>query len=177
LRHCLRIRWLKSESPPALDNSNVGSHTVVARQEPLPRCWGRDAGTLPGPGSPCPLRARWVSWTRGFTVTGGEAKAHADLRRDLSGLSAALIPKLDSASSILVTRSTSPARPGAYSFLSITQNRLPSGASSTLKSESSVYPSQFSTSRAPSPTSRSTLSGRPRTGRGARGGDLAPVSR
>lgn len=34
-----------------LDKSNARSHTKVARQEPEPRCWGRDAGILPGFGT------------------------------------------------------------------------------------------------------------------------------
>jgi hypothetical protein len=31
--------------------------------------------------APCPLGARWAGRTRGFTVTGGAPKMHADLRR------------------------------------------------------------------------------------------------
>jgi len=44
--------------------------------------------------SACPLRARCIGRTWCFTVTGGAAKVHADLWRDWSGLSPALIPKL-----------------------------------------------------------------------------------
>jgi hypothetical protein len=43
---------------------------------------------------PCSLRARWVGRVRGFTVTDGATEVRADLRRDWSGPSAALIPKL-----------------------------------------------------------------------------------
>jgi hypothetical protein len=39
-----------SSSCGALDRSNIYSDTGVARQKPPPRCWGRDAGILPGLG-------------------------------------------------------------------------------------------------------------------------------
>jgi hypothetical protein len=42
----------------------------------------------------CPLRARSVSGTRGFMVTGGAPGMRCDLRRHWSSLPAALIPKL-----------------------------------------------------------------------------------
>ena len=52
----------------------------------------------------CPLRARWVSRTQGFTVTDGVAVRSADLQEHWSCLPAALIPKL-----IVRVRFSSPA--------------------------------------------------------------------
>ena len=45
-------------------------------------------------GQACPLRTRWDSRTRGFTVTGGVVGMCTDLQRHRSSVPAALIPKL-----------------------------------------------------------------------------------
>jgi hypothetical protein len=50
--------------------------------------WLRDEGAT------CPLRARWIGRTQGFTVTDGAAGRSADLQEHWSCLPAALIPKL-----------------------------------------------------------------------------------